>query len=179
MNIKGNFRSPCEIINDVITMTNTYHGIIWDDLIISDLKLKLCLFFYIFTMAILGRDNLFTGSDTISWMYQQDSHGHLRHFEYLTDAIAQILMEIWLLKVLVYFGTWWRHQWCHEYEYIYQHSHNPMIHMYSKFNDDIFVRFYPRPVLASGYCRCLHLCVSLCANHLFVRMITQDPFKLG
>ena len=43
--------------------------------------------------------------------------------------------------------------------------------------------FYPRPVLAFGYCRCLHLCVCLsvcpCVNHLLVRAITQDPFKLG
>ena len=45
------------------------------------------------------------------------------------------------------------------------------------------MHFYLRPVLASGYCRCLHLsvCVSVrpCVNHLLVRMITQDPFKLG
>ena len=40
-------------------------------------------------------------------------------------------------------------------------------------------RFYPRPVLAFGYCRCLRLCVSLCVNHLLVRAITRDPFKLG
>ena len=41
------------------------------------------------------------------------------------------------------------------------------------------VDFYPRPVLAFGYCRCLRLCVSLCVNHLLVRAITRDPFKLG
>ena len=31
------------------------------------------------------------------------------------------------------------------------------------------------------YCRwlCLFVCVSLCVNHLFVRMITRDPFKPG
>ena len=47
--------------------------------------------------------------------------------------------------------------------------------------------FYPRPVLAFGYCHRLRLCVcvsvcvcvSLCVNHLFVRAITRDPFKLG
>ena len=45
--------------------------------------------------------------------------------------------------------------------------------------------FYPRPVLAFEYCHCLHLCVCvclsvcLCVNHLLVRLITQDPFKLG
>ena len=47
--------------------------------------------------------------------------------------------------------------------------------------------FYPRPVLAFGYCRCLRLCVCvcvclsvcLCVNHLLVRTITRDLFKLG
>ena len=47
--------------------------------------------------------------------------------------------------------------------------------------------FYPRPVLAFGYCHRLRLCVcvsvcvcvSLCVNHLLVRAITRDPFKLG
>ena len=43
--------------------------------------------------------------------------------------------------------------------------------------------FYPRPVLAFGYCRCLRLsvCPSVrpCVNHEFVRAITHHPFKLG
>ena len=47
--------------------------------------------------------------------------------------------------------------------------------------------YYPRPVLAFGYCRCLRLCVCvsiclsvcLCVNHLLVRVITRDLFKLG
>ena len=43
--------------------------------------------------------------------------------------------------------------------------------------------FYPRPVLAFGYCRCLRLsvCVSVrpCVNHELVRAITHDPFQLG
>ena len=43
--------------------------------------------------------------------------------------------------------------------------------------------FYPRPVLAFGYCRCLRLsvCVSVCVciNHVLVRAITHHPFKLG
>ena len=43
--------------------------------------------------------------------------------------------------------------------------------------------FYPRPILAFGYCHCLRLgvyvyvCVFI--NHLLVRLITLDPFKLG
>ena len=43
--------------------------------------------------------------------------------------------------------------------------------------------FYPRPVLAFGYCRCLRLSVCpsvrMCGNHLLVRAITHHPFKLG
>ena len=43
--------------------------------------------------------------------------------------------------------------------------------------------FYPRPVLAFGYCRCLRLSVCpsvrVCGNHLLVRAITHHPFKLG
>ena len=44
------------------------------------------------------------------------------------------------------------------------------------------INFYPRPALAFGYCHCLCLCVCvscLCVNHLLVRVITWDPFKLG
>ena len=43
--------------------------------------------------------------------------------------------------------------------------------------------FYPRPVLAFGYCRChsLSVCVSVCVcgNHMLVRAITHHPFELG
>ena len=43
-----------------------------------------------------------------------------------------------------------------------------------------YTSFYPRPILAFGYCRCLRLCVyvCLCVNHEFVRAITLYPFKL-
>ena len=42
--------------------------------------------------------------------------------------------------------------------------------------------FYPRPVLASGYCRCLRLSVCVSGRPSitkFVRTITHQPFKLG
>ena len=41
--------------------------------------------------------------------------------------------------------------------------------------------FYPRPVLAFGYCHCLCLwvCVCVCINQELVHTITQCPFKLG
>ena len=42
------------------------------------------------------------------------------------------------------------------------------------------VLFYPRPVLAFGYCRCLRVCVCVClsVNHQLVRAVTHQPFKL-
>ena len=44
----------------------------------------------------------------------------------------------------------------------------------------MLVRFVTRGQFwPSGNCRCLRLCVSLCVNHLLVRAITRDPFKLG
>ena len=38
--------------------------------------------------------------------------------------------------------------------------------------------FYPRPVLAFGYCRWLRLSVCVCGKHLLVRAITCHAFKL-
>ena len=41
-------------------------------------------------------------------------------------------------------------------------------------------RFYPRSVLASGYCRCLRLCVCVrvCVNYDHACAIIHHPFKL-
>ena len=65
-----------------------------------------------------GRDKLFTGCYTGSWIYQQDSHEYFRCFELLIDALAQILTEIYQFQNLTYLVTWWRHQWRHEYAFI-------------------------------------------------------------
>ena len=35
-------RPPCDVIDDVIIMKIHFFGIIWDDLFISEVKLKLC-----------------------------------------------------------------------------------------------------------------------------------------
>ena len=86
-----------------------------------------------------ARQTFFTGSYTGSWIYQKDSHEHLRHFELLIDAVIQILTEIYQFQNLTYFVTWWRHQWGREY-YLYNCNYNLMIHMHRKFNDDIFAR---------------------------------------
>ena len=39
--------------------------------------------------------------------------------------------------------------------------------------------YYTRPVLASGYCRCLRLSVCVCDNHVLVLVLTHHPIKLG
>ena len=90
-------RPPCDVIDDVIIMKILSFGIIWDDLFISEVKLKLCLIFknfqngHYFELA----PNFFTGSYTRSWIEQKDSHERFRHFELLIDALAQILTEIY------------------------------------------------------------------------------------
>ena len=107
------FRPPCDVIGDVIIMKNTFYGIIWDNLFISEVKLKLCLIFkngrhYELTI------NFFSGSDTWSWIYQKHNHYHFRYFGLLIDALAQILTEIYQFQNLTYFVTWRRQRWRHE-----------------------------------------------------------------
>ena len=109
-------RPPCDIIDDVIIIKNTFLGIIWDDLFISEVKLKL---FLIFPNFQNGRHfelvtNFFTGSYTGSWIYQKDSHDHFPHLELFIDAVAQILTEIYQFQNLNCFVIMWRHQWRHE-----------------------------------------------------------------
>ena len=104
-------RPPCDVIDDVIIMKILFLSIIWNDLFISEVKLKLCLIFQNFQNA---RDKLFSGSYTGCWIYQNDSHEHFPHFEPLIDAVAQILTEIYQFQNLTYFLILWRHQWRHE-----------------------------------------------------------------
>ena len=48
------FRPSCDVIDDVIIMKNTFSGITWADLFISEVKLKLCLIFiFFFKMAVI------------------------------------------------------------------------------------------------------------------------------
>ena len=111
-----NSRLPCDVIDDVIIMKKYFFCIIWDDLFISEVKLKLCLIFQNFQNGghFEFATNFFTGSYTGSWTCQKDIHQHFRYFELLIDALAQILTEICQFKKLTYFVTLWRHQWCHE-----------------------------------------------------------------
>ena len=47
------------------------------------------------------------------------------------------------------------------------------------FQTTFSIAFLPEACMAIGYCRCLRLSVRPCVNHLLVRAITRDPFKLG
>ena len=109
-------RPPCDVNDDVIIMKILFFGIIWDDLFIPEVKLKLSLIFQNFQNARYFEiaTNFFTGSYTGSWIYQKDSHDHFRHFELLIDALSRMLMEICQFQNLTYFVTWWRHRWRHE-----------------------------------------------------------------
>ena len=48
-------KSPCDVIGDVITMENTFSCIIWGDLFISDVDLKLYLIFDILKIVAVLR----------------------------------------------------------------------------------------------------------------------------
>ena len=56
---------------------------------------------------------------------------------------------------------------------------------YNAISQNNLLHYYPRPVLAFGFCHrlrvcvCLCVCVSLYVNHLLAHTITRDPFKLG
>ena len=91
-------RPPCDVIDDVIIMKILFFCIIWDDLFIFEVKLKLCLIFQNFQNGRYFElaTKFFTGSYTGSWIYQKDSHEHFRHFELLIDALARILTEIYV-----------------------------------------------------------------------------------
>ena len=88
----------------------------------------------------LARQTFFTWCYTGSWICQNDSHGHFRHFELLIDTVTQILTEIYQFQV-------WPILWPGDVindvmnTHLHNSSHNLMIHMHRKFNDDIFARF--------------------------------------
>ena len=106
-------RPPCD---DAITMKNTFFCIIWNDLFISEVKMKPC---FIFRNFQNGRHfevatNFFTAIDTENWICQPDSHQHFRYFELLIDPIPEIVTEIYQFQNLTYLVSWWPHRWRHE-----------------------------------------------------------------
>ena len=48
-----------------------------------------------------------------------------------------------------------------------------------KFQNAVWAAFYMKPVLASGYCRCLRLSVCVSVNPELVRTLTHESLKLG
>ena len=59
-----------------------------------------------------------------------------------------------------------------------------VVFVFHQIGSYLYVDFYPRPVLAFGYCHrpclciCQCVCMCVCINHLLVRTITHQPFKL-
>ena len=51
--------------------------------------------------------NFFVKTVTGSMLYQPVSQWHSLHFELLIELVAQKLTELWRLKNLAYFLTWW------------------------------------------------------------------------
>ena len=95
MNIEGNFEATLWRHRWCHHHEKIFFDIIWDDLFISEVRLKQCLIYQNFQN---GRHfelstNFFTGIYTGSWIYQKDSHEHFQHFELLIDALTQILTE--------------------------------------------------------------------------------------
>ena len=111
-------RSSCDVIEDVISMKNIFCCIIWDDLLIPDVKLKLQ---WIFKKKSKWRNfragaNFFVESVTRSWTHYKKSQEHALHFELLIDVLAWILGKLWQFQNLTYFLTWWRHLWRHQHK---------------------------------------------------------------
>ena len=106
--------------------------IIWDDLSISDGKLKLQWIFQKFSKwrNFRAGANFFVESVTGSWTHHQKSQEHALHFELLIDVLAQILGKLWQFQNLTYFLTWWRHLWCHQHQKVYGSSRK---HICAKF----------------------------------------------
>ena len=83
MNIERNFEATLWRHRWRHHHENTFFGIIWDDLFISEVKLKLCLIFQNFQNGRYFElaTNFFTGSYTGSCIYQKDNHEHFRYFD--------------------------------------------------------------------------------------------------
>ena len=101
-----------------------------------------------FSVIVIWWQTVCIKSDTENWPYQQYNHEHFQNVELLFNALSQISKEIWLFRVLIYLGSWWCHQWCHQFIFT-KGIRNVMIHMYTKFEDDIFVRLLTKNVFLS------------------------------
>ena len=150
-----------------------FFDIIWDDLFISEVRLNLCFLYQNFQN---GRHfqlttNFFTGIYTGSWLYKKESHEHFQHFELLIDALTRrnINFKIW--------PTLWSGDVINDVMnmYSYKCSHNLMILMQRKFNDDIFARFLAETKqLYEWYF--LSVCPSICLSvrHTFLTMFPSS-----
>ena len=63
-----NLKPPCDLIDDFIIMKKTFWCIIWDDLFIYEVKLKLCLIFKNFQNG--------------------------RHYKFATNFLSEVIPEV-------------------------------------------------------------------------------------
>ena len=119
----------------------TFFGIIWDDLSIFEVKLKLCLIFQNFQNGRHFEPNKLFLPDVIP---------EVEYTRKIAMSIFDIL-SVWSMLLLQYwrryinFKIWpilWSGDVINEVVniYLYNCSYNLMIHMHRKFNDDIFAR---------------------------------------
>ena len=100
------FMSTYDVIDDVITMI-IFSGIIWDDLLIFEVKLKLLLVFEHFQNGCHLEDVIpeFERASKIAMT--------ISIFVYFVDSVAKILTEICQFPYATYFVTCWSHRWHH------------------------------------------------------------------
>ena len=126
----------------------------------------------------------YIGGFTVYWklvLEWSNTHRHPHATPLLVEAMTETGQWVWAYAMLycAYECLTVHINACRKERHIY------LIYIYL-FISPIFTHYYPRPVLAFGYYRCLRLsvCVSVrppvCVwgKHLLVRAITHHPFKL-
>ena len=96
-----------------------------------------------FSVNVTWGYTFFTTINTRSWICQQNRHEKFRYFELMINVLTQILKSKggstfqWILGPDDVINNVINSNLC-------KHNHNPVMHLYIQFNDDIFVRFFPK-----------------------------------
>ena len=130
--------SPCDVINDVITMKIFFNDLGWSFHFWCQIEAVFNILSFSKWPTFWGRDILFTGSDTGIWICKKYNHERLWHFELLIASLAQILKELFQYKKWLILGPYGV---TNEviYDSLLRRIHNLMIHMFTKFEDGSFV----------------------------------------
>ena len=97
----------CDVTDDVISVVNTFTGMICNVFFISDVKMNLTKIYRNFQNGrhFEVRASFYTESCTGSWVLHPGRQCHSLHFEFLIDALAQILTELGQFQILTYIVT--------------------------------------------------------------------------